>query len=260
MRKVQAVAKGCPALVSLGPNKASAQGTTGDGTSQDEPSSDVPGYAPGPLPTTARDGLRLAELVATRLCHEVSGHAGTLAGAVEIARTEPAAATEALDIAAAAAGALAARLRLLRAAWTGAAEPLDVAVLRALSAGLPRHVWADFNGLPAYQSFPAGVAQVLLNVLLLAAESLPKGGVVTLGEAGPNAVLVVPRGQDAAWPPGLAAWMADPAPAWRAAASAGPRGLQGPLTALLAHDCGTRLSFAFAANAEAAPPLLLHFT
>lgn len=252
-------------MVSVGRNRASAQGTTGNATSRDGPSvheaqpATAGGHAPGQSLTAIRDGLRLAELVATRLCHEVSGAAGTLAGAVEIARTEPASAAEALDIAAAAGVSLAARLRLLRAAWTGAAEPLDVAALRALCAGLPRHVRADFNEFPAGQYFPAGTAQVLLNMLLLAAESLPKGGVVTLAEAGPNAALVVPRGQDAAWPRGLATWMADPAPAWRAAASAGPRGLQGPLTTLLAHDSGARLSFAFAADAEAAPPLLLHF-
>jgi histidine phosphotransferase ChpT len=247
-------------VVSLGRDKASAQGTPGDESSQDGPSSDAAepddtGRPPAP-PDAA---LRLAELLATRLCHEVSGPAGTMAGAVDIARTEPASAAEALDIAAAAAGALAARLRLLRAAWTGAAEPLDAAALRALCAGLPRHVRTDFQGVPAAQVFPAGTAQVLLNVLLLAAESLPRGGVVTVGGAGPDAAMVVPQGQDAAWPPGLAAWMADPAPAWRAVASAGPRGLQGPLTALLAHDAGARLSFAFAADAEAAPPLLLRY-
>ncbi len=171
----------------------------------------------------------------------------------------PNSAAEALDIAAKAAAGLASRLRLLRAAWTGGAEALDITALRALCAGLPRQVWADFAGLPAEQRFPAGPARVLLNVLLLAAESLPKGGVVTLGEAGPDTVLVVPRGQAAAWPPGLAAWMADPAPAWRAATSAAPRLLQGPLTALLAHGAGVRLSFALAADAETAPPLLLRF-
>ena len=168
-------------------------------------------------------------------------------------------AAEALDIAAKAAAGLAARLRLLRAAWAGGAEALDIAALRALCSGLPRYVWADFGGLPAAQRFSAGAAQVLLNVLLLAAESLPKGGVVTLGEAGPDTALVVPRGQGAAWPPGFAGWMTDPAQAWRAAANAAPRQLQGPLTALLAHGAGVRLSFAFAADAEAAPPLLLRF-
>jgi len=198
-------------------------------------------------------------LLAARLCHEVSGSAGTLAVAVEIARTEPGSAAEALDIAAEAAAGLAARLRLLRAAWAGAGEALDIAALRALCAGLPRHVWVDLEGLPADQSFSAAAAQVLLNVLLLAAESLPKGGVVMLGAAGPDATLVVPRGQNAAWPPGFAAWMADPAPAWRAIGSAAPRRLQGPLTALLAHAAGTRMSFALAADAEAAPPLLLRF-
>jgi histidine phosphotransferase ChpT len=182
-----------------------------------------------------------------------------LAGAVEIARTEPGSAAEALDIAAEAAAGLAARLRLLRAAWAGAGEALDIAALRALCAGLPRHVWVDLEGVLADRCFPAASAQVLLNILLLAAESLPKGGVVMLGEAGPDAVLVVPRGQNAAWPPGFAAWMADPAPAWRAIASAAPRRLQGPLTALLAHAAGTRMSFALAADAEAAPPLLLRF-
>ncbi len=236
-------------------NAVSRNGASPEETGQDA----VDESAPGQLSPANRDGLRLAELLAARLCHEVSGPAGTLAGAVEIARTEPASAAEALDIAAKAAASLAGRLRLLRAAWAGTPETLDVTALRALCAGLPRHVWADFGGLPAEQRFPGGAAQVLLNVLLLAAESLPKGGVVTLGEAGPDAALVVPRGQDAAWPPGLAAWMADPAPAWRAAASAAPRLLQGPLTALLAHGAGIRLSFAFAADAEAAPPLLLRY-
>ena len=249
-------------MVSSGRNRASAQGTSGNAASRDGPSADAAegrateGRALSPA---NRDGLRLAELLAARLCHEFSGPAGTLAGAVEIARTEPDSAAEALDIAAKAAASLAARLRLLRAAWAGAAEAMDLAALRTLCSGLPRYVWADFGGLPADQQFPAEAAQVLLNVLLLAAECLPKGGVVTLGEAEPNTALVVLRGQDAAWPPGLAAWIADPEPAWRASAAAGPRLLQGPLTALLAHGAGTRMSFAFAADAEAAPPLLLRF-
>lgn len=252
-------------MVNSGRDTASAQGTSGDVSSRDGPPLDqasqdaAAGPAPGRLPDATGSALRLAGLLAARLCHDVSGPAGTLAGALEIARAEPASAAEALDIAAAAADSLVARLRLLRAAWTGASEALDVAALRALCAGLPRHVRVDFDGLPPDCQFPAGTAQVLLNVLLLAAESLPKGGVVILGEARPDAALVAPRGQDAAWPRGLASWMADPAPAWRAAASAGPRGLQGPLTALLAHESGVRLSFAFAADAEAAPPLLLHF-
>ena len=80
-----------------------------------------------------------------------------------------------------------------------------------------------------------------------------------LADAGPATTLVLPRGRNAAWPPGFAAWMADPAPAWRAIGSAAPRRLQGPLTALLAHGAGTRMSFALAADAEAAPPLLLRF-
>ena len=252
-------------MVSSDRDGETGRGTSADASPRDDPSSDDAGQgAAGPdtagrPPALSRDKLRLAELLAARLCHEVSGPAGTLAGAVEIARTEPDSAAEALDIAAEAAAGLATRLRLLRAAWAGAAEALDILALRTLCSGLPRHVSVDLGGLPADQWFPAASAQVLLNVLLLAAESLPKGGVVMLGEAGPKTTLIVPRGQNAAWPPGFAAWMADPAPAWRAIASAGPRRLQGPLTALLAHAAGARMSFALAADAEAAPPLLLRF-
>ncbi len=103
----------------------------GRGTAEDASPRDGPG-APERWPASPHDGLHLAELLAARLCHEVSGPAGTLAGAVEIARTEPGSAAEALDIAAQAAAGLAARLRLLRAAWAGAAEELDIAALRAL--------------------------------------------------------------------------------------------------------------------------------
>lgn len=217
----------------------------------------------GALPCAAsRDGLRLAELLAARLCHEISGPAGTLAGAVDLARTDAHSAAEALGIAADAAASLTVRLRLLRAAWAGPGEALDAGALRRLCAGLPFHVTLDADACPPGRCFAPDLAHVLLNALLLAAESLPKGGVVMLGEAGADAAIIAPRGRDAAWPAGLAAWVADPAPAWHAAAGATPRGLQGPLTALLAHRAGVRLSFgfptgAFAGSAGPVPPLSL---
>ena len=244
----RAFAKGSTGVAGCGRNNGDeAESAAGDGAD---------GAAPQP-PAAPAPGLRLAELLAARLCHEMSGPAGTLAGAIDIARSQPDMAAEALEIAADAAAALAARLRLLRAAWAGGAEATDPIGLRALCAGLPRHVRADLDGVSPHAQFAAPCVRVLLNLLLLAAEGLPKGGLVAVSEAAPDAVLVVLRGQDAAWPPGLAAWMADAAPAWRAAESAGPRALQGPLTALLAHAAGLRLSFAFAGETEAAPPVLL---
>lgn len=204
-----------------------------------------------------QDGIRLAEVLAARLCHEFGGPLGTVAAALEFARGGESA-PEALALAAEAAAAMTARLRLLRAAWAGGADALDGPGLRALCGGLPPKVAVDADGLAAAR-FPAPVARLLLNVALLAADCLPRGGRLTLGIAGPGATLAMLDGHDAAWPRGFAAWMADPAPAWRAAATAGPRGLQGPLTALLAHAAGARLSFAFGREPQAAPPLLLQF-
>lgn len=228
----------------------------------DGPAYRTPGEAAGPAedapPGDARrDGMLLAELLVARLCHELSGPAGTLAGAVEIARIDPGSTAEALAIAADAATALTAHLQLRRAAWAGVGEALDAGGLRKLCAGLPDQVVVDTDALPAGQSFAPEAAHVLLNVLLLAAESLPKGGVVILGGAGRKAASVALRGRNAGWPAGLAAWMADPASAWHAAASATPRQLQGPLTALLADRAGVRLCFDVTGG-EAVPPVLLH--
>jgi hypothetical protein len=204
-------------------------------------------------------GLRLAGLLAARLCQEASGCVGTLAEAIGIASRDAGSSTEALALAAGVAGALSARLNLLRAAWAGADETLDHAALRALCVGLPPQVSIDFAGLPAGRGFSSAAGRVLLNALLLAAESLPSGGAVIVAEAGPEDVLIVPHGPRAGWPQGMATWMADPASPWRAIATAASHGLQGPLTVLLAHVAGIRMSFALAATAEAAPPLLLRF-
>ena len=63
---------------------------------------------------------------------------------------------------------------------------------------------------------------------------------------------------------GFIACLADPSRAWQALRGAegvdAARGLQGWLTALIARGSGLRLSFLIAANAEAAPPLLLNLS
>jgi histidine phosphotransferase ChpT len=139
------------------------------------------------MPGSAFDGnaARLAELLAMRLCHDFSGLIGTLGGALElldeISPKIEATASEALVLAGEAARSLNSRLRLLRAAWGAASSALSVATFEGLAGGVasPRHrLRLDF--VPTTIGFSAAAGQLALNVLLLAGESLPRGGVIAM--------------------------------------------------------------------------------
>ena len=205
--------------------------------------------------------LRLAERLAARLCHDLSGALGTVMGALELATEDPDAAAEALPVAAEAAAALGARLRLLRAAWGGAAE-LGTEELRALAEGLRRpRLTIDLSGL-AMGTLAAAEARLVLNLLLLAADCLGGGGVVRLsGEPGREMVLTI-DGPRAAWPPGFAALLASEEACWQAldsGESVAARAMQAPLTALMARAATLRLSMLVGVGTpdDQAPPLLL---
>ncbi len=211
--------------------------------------------------TGVSEQLRLAELLSARLCHDLSGSLGTLIGVLEIAREERPD-SETLALAEEAAVELAQRLKLLRGAWGEDGDELDVDQLRGLADSLSasRRVRLDLAGLQPGAVFPPPAARVLLNVLLLAAESLPGGGIVALSGSPSQHVLVTISGPRAAWPAGLGAWLADDAAAWDAV-TVGARHLQGPLTVLLARGHGFRLSLLMPSglpgDQAASPPLLL---
>ena len=211
--------------------------------------------------TGMSDSLRLAELLCARLCHDLSGPLGALVGILEIAREEQPAG-ETLALADETANELVQRLRLLRAAWGQDSDDMDVARLRGFAECLSssRRVLLDLAGLEPGATFPPPAARVVLNLLLLAAESLPGGGVVALSGSPAHSILMTISGPRAAWPAGLAIWLNDEAAAWEAML-ADPRRLQGPLAALLAHGLGLRLSMLMPAgpmgDAEVLLPLLL---
>ena len=205
------------------------------------------------------DRLRLAELACARICHDLSGLLGSLVGTLELV-AEDGEATEAVAIATDIATALALRLRLLRAAWAGQPEPLDLPHLTALARGLAAsRVALDVAGMPATTVFPPATGRLVLNLLLLAADSLPRGGVLRL-DGGAADVIARLEGPDAAWPAGLIDMLADEEAAWQALTGprANPRAMQAPLTALLARHHGVRLTVLLAAGpTTAAPPLRL---
>src|SRR5208282_4723840 len=150
--------------------------------------------------------------------------------------------------------ALALRLKLLRAAWAGQSEPLELPRLTALACGLAAsRVGLDVSGLPAATVFAPAIGRLVLNLLLLAAESLPRGGVLRL-DGGAGDVIARLDGPDAAWPAGLIGMLADEAAAWQALTN--PRAVQAPLTALLARHHGLRLTVLLAAGPTTTPPPL----
>ena len=147
---------------------------------------------------------------------------------------------------------MACRIKLLRAAWSEDCSPLDAAGLAGLATGLPQRVRTELGGLqPGEHAAPA--ARVLLNLLLLGAEALPRGGVVSLSGQPGGDILVAVQGVSAAWPPGL----------WAALAGLGtvsvePRDVQPSLVAMLARAAGLRLSALMPGGGSSpAPPLLL---
>jgi histidine phosphotransferase ChpT len=211
------------------------------------------------------DTLRLAELLCARLCHDLAGPLGALIGVLEIAREEDPN-SDTLALAELTTVELGQRLKLLRAAWGQDAEGLDLDTLQGLTTGLvagSRPVRLDLTGLAPGTRFPPPQARLVLNVVMLAAESLPGGGLIALaGSPDSSFLLVTISGARAAWPTGFTASLFDDTAALQTALD-NPRHVQGPLTVLLARGLGCQFSMMMPAGAgdagNLAPPLLLSF-
>lgn len=210
----------------------------------------------------AVDARVLAEILATRLCHDLSGQVNALAGALEELQVGADLDPEALDLANEAGLALTHRLRLARAAWGRGGGPMSVGECHSLISGMSRRgVRLDLDGLDGRASFAPSAARLTLNVLMLAIESLPGGGLVEV-HGQPELDLVVRiSGPRAAWPIGLAGMFADPAVAMEELRLDDPvaaaRSMQAPLTALIAHATGQRISMLLGPLPEPTPPLLV---
>ncbi len=197
--------------------------------------------------------LRLAELLSERLCHDLSGSLGSLAGAVELAVDDLASRAEALSIATELATTLTGRLKLFRAAWGSDCGALSPAEIAALTTGHTRRVSLNLTGVTD-GSLPGPVARLMLNLLLLGIEALPGGGTLTATGAIRTGLALVPRGPRAAWPAGFAALLVSD----DIKLPYSPRGLLAPLVVLLARDAGLRLTLLMASSVDEQPaPLLL---
>jgi histidine phosphotransferase ChpT len=198
--------------------------------------------------------MALADALCARLCHDLASPLGTLMGALELAAEDPSAVADALPLANETAAALGARLKLLRAAWAGDCGPLTIGQLTELASGLPSRVRADLAALRD-EPFDGPMSRALLNLLLLGAEALPRGGVVALSSNDLGGILVTVKGRAAAWPANLAQALLDP----RAVPIDNPRAVQPTMAVMLAQAAGRRLSMLLTPSlqAEEVAPLLL---
>ncbi len=98
----------------------------------------------------------------------------------------------------------------------------------------------DLSPLPRESVFSPELGRVLLNVIILGAGSLPRGGKLTLSTASEARVRATIRGPRAAWPKALAPSLASEEAAL--AALDNPRTLLAPLVALIAHQLGVALA------------------
>lgn len=146
-------------------------------------------------------------------------------------------------------------LALYRAAWAPSGQPLPIATIASLVRGLPDTIETDLSAMPPAAVFPPARGRVLLNLLLLAADSLHGSGQIAL--AGTTGDLFIQiAGPKASWPPGTALCLTDESEAL--AALGNGRDLQMAFTAMLAHAAGIRLS-SLLSPSGANEPAILHF-
>ena len=144
-------------------------------------------------------------------------------------------------------------MQLWRAAWGPAEDPFPLDRIIALARGLPNQVAVDVSALPGDTVFPAPLGRIVLNILLLAADSLPAGGQIVLaGEM--DDLFVRIDGPTAAWPAGMALCLANEAEAQSALKDG--RNLQMAVTAALAHATDIRLSALIPPSGHLAPAIL----
>ena len=146
------------------------------------------------------DSLQLAELLCARICHDLSGPVGAAAAGAELLEDMDAAPD---------------------------AETLE------LAAG-PKAARKNFRRAAAPASVNGATARLLLNLVLLAKDALPRGGTITasIGAAGPQ---VVARGEPSSLSDEARQVLVDNCP------PSGPRGAQAEFARVLAAQSGGSL-------------------
>lgn len=131
--------------------------------------------------------LRVVELLASRLCHDLVGPIGAVNNGMELIEDEePGMIDEALKLTASSARQAANTLQFFRLAYgmAGGRVGGDLSELRDLVAGYlggGGKVTLDWSVQAGPAGAPEGLSKLILNLVALAVEALPKGGGLSVG-------------------------------------------------------------------------------
>ncbi len=194
--------------------------------------------AEGPMKTD----LSVADFLASRLCHDLVGPISAVGNGLELLAENPQLEEEAVALARRSALRAGALVQFYRLAFGNAGNQLvRPTEAQAVAQGLfhdgrVRLEWASGDGL----GLPAGGGKLLLNMLMLAVDALPRGGRIAVTLTGePNSVLVevAASGAEARFPEDIAAALAAVHPP----ADLNPRTVQAFYAGRLAGGFGLRL-------------------
>lgn len=186
--------------------------------------------------------IRVAELLASRLCHDLVGPIGAVNNGLElITDDEFGMADDAIQLAGKSAGQASTLLQYYRLAYgmAGSRQGSDLTPIQSLAASFLSHSKAelDWPSGPAPAALPEGIGKLLLNMIALAVEALPRGGTVGVALApsgGAVEVEVKAVGADAGLREETLAGMAADA----AVDDLTPRNVHGHFTRLIARRMG----------------------
>jgi len=128
--------------------------------------------------------VKVAQLLCSRLCHDLVGSASAINAGLEMINDDPGDPTGPLDLMTSSAAQMTRRLAFFRVAFglaEGARGPANTTEIHDLATGLLKGgkvgvSWAGDESNSAPKELSAEIGKVCLNLLLTASECLPRGG------------------------------------------------------------------------------------
>ena len=204
--------------------------------------------APGPAP----DSLELAALLCSRVCHDLISPVGAIVNGLEVLDDNPKPEDKefALDLIRKSAKTASARLQFCRLAFGAAGSAgaqIDLGDAQAMARGQIEDGKTTIAWNLPRLLLPKNRVKLLLNMLVIAQQTIPRGGVLTvdpIGEGETMSFRVTANGLNARLPQNIADLLAS-----RELAASDAHSVQPYYTRLLAQACG--LSVSLAAEGEA---------